>query len=97
MLGQLHAYYIILQAFTVDFMLLQSLHANPVGSSYFEILQILMPSKRLRPCEVSRPMSIGNDGLHQFLLHSAQGHAREMLRVEPDVRCYLQHSITLVI
>ena len=61
------------------------------------ILQVLMPSKRLRPCEVSRPMSIGKDGLHQFLLHRAQGHAREMLRVEPDVRCYLQHSISLVI
>ena len=51
----------------------------------------------LRPCEVSRPMSIGKDGLHQFLLHRAQGHAREMLRVEPDVRRYLQHSISLVI
>ena len=37
MLAQLHAYYIILQAFTVDFMQLQSLHANPVGPSYFEI------------------------------------------------------------
>ena len=36
----------------------------------------------LRPCEVSRPMSIGTDGLHQFLLHRAQGHALEMLRVE---------------
>ena len=40
------------------------------------ILQVLMPSKRLRPCEVSRPMSIGNDGLEQFLLHSAQGNAQ---------------------
>ena len=51
----------------------------------------------LRPCEVSCPMSIGKDCLHLFLLHSAQGHAREMLRFEPDVRCYLQHSISLVI
>ena len=51
----------------------------------------------LRPCEVSSAMSIRKDGLHQFLLHSAQGHAREMLRVEPGVRCYLQHSISLVI
>ena len=51
----------------------------------------------LKPCEGSRPMSIGKNGLHQFLLHRAQGHAWEMLRVEPDVRFYLQHSISLVI
>ena len=37
MLAQLHAYYIILQAFTVDFMQLQSLHASSAGPSYFEI------------------------------------------------------------
>ena len=37
MLGQLHAYYIILQAFTVDSMQLQALHASSVGPSYFEI------------------------------------------------------------
>ena len=37
MLAPLHAYYMILQAFTVDFMQLHSLHANPVGPSYFEI------------------------------------------------------------
>ena len=87
MLAQLHAYYIFF-AFTVDFMQLQSLHANPVGPTDFEI------SGSYR---VSRPMSIGKDGLHQFLLHRAQGHAREMLRVEPGVRCYIQHSISLVI
>ena len=50
-----------------------------------------------RPCEVSRPMSMGKDGLHHVLLHRGQGHARKMLRIEPDVRCYLQHSISLVI
>ena len=37
MLAQLHAYYIILQAFTVDFMQLQSLHASSVGPRDFEI------------------------------------------------------------
>ena len=31
MLGQLHAYYMILHAFTVDSMQKQALHANPVG------------------------------------------------------------------
>ena len=34
---QLHAYYIILQAFTVDFMQLQALHASSVGPTDFEI------------------------------------------------------------
>ena len=42
-------------------------------------------------------MSIGKDGLHQLLLLRAQGHAWEMFRVEPDVCCYLQRSIALVI
>ena len=37
MLAPLHAYYMILQAFTVDFMQLQSLHANPVGPTDFEL------------------------------------------------------------
>ena len=37
MLGQLHAYYIILQAFTIDFMQLQALHASSVGPTDFEI------------------------------------------------------------
>ena len=40
MLGQLHAYYMILQAFTVDFMhlhCLQALHASSVGPFYFKI------------------------------------------------------------
>ena len=36
MLAPLYAYYMILQAFTVDFMQLHSLHANPVGPSYFK-------------------------------------------------------------
>jgi hypothetical protein len=42
-------------------------------------------------------MSIWKDGLHQFLLHGAQGHTWKMLRVEPGVGCYLQQSISLVI
>ena len=37
MLAPLHAYYMILQAFTVDFMQIQALHASSVGPSYFEI------------------------------------------------------------
>ena len=38
MLGLLHAYYIMLQAFTVDFMQLQALHASSVlGPTDFEI------------------------------------------------------------
>ena len=37
MLGQLHPYYMILHAFTVDSMELQALHANPVGPRDFEI------------------------------------------------------------
>ena len=41
MLGQLHAYYMILQAFTRDSMQLQALHANPVGPSDFEIWRLL--------------------------------------------------------
>ena len=39
MLGQLHAYYIILQAFTVDFMQLQALHASSVGPWDFELVK----------------------------------------------------------
>ena len=40
MLGhwQLHAYYMILHAFTVDSMQLQALHASSVGPSYFEMV-----------------------------------------------------------
>ena len=37
MLEQLHAYYMILHAFTIDSMQLQALHANPVGPRDFEI------------------------------------------------------------
>ena len=37
MLAPLHAYYMILQAFTVDFMQLHSLHANPVIPWDFKI------------------------------------------------------------
>ena len=37
MLGQLHAYYIILHAFTVDSMQLQAFHANSVGPWDFEM------------------------------------------------------------
>ena len=36
-LGQLHAYYMILHAYTSDTMQLQALHANPVGPSNFGI------------------------------------------------------------
>ena len=37
-LGQLHAYYMSLHAFTSDSMHLQALHANPVEPSYFKIM-----------------------------------------------------------
>ena len=36
MLGQLHACYMILHAFTVDSMQLQALHASSVGPSYLD-------------------------------------------------------------
>ena len=40
MLGQLHAYYMILHAFTSYSMHLQALHANPVGPSYFDSMHL---------------------------------------------------------
>ena len=42
-------------------------------------------------------MSFGEDGLHQLLLQSAQGHGWKMLWVEPCVCCWLQDSVSLVI
>ena len=43
MLGQLHAYYIIFHAFTVDFMQLQALHASSVGPWDFEWPYTVLP------------------------------------------------------
>ena len=87
--------WLILQVLMPSKRLPGQLAAYTFGQSDVVEYYLLVPI--LRPCEVSRSMSIGKDGLHQVLLHHAQGHAREMLRVEPDVRCYLQHSISLVI
>ena len=36
MLGQLHAYYMIFHAFTIDSMQLQALHANPSTTSGYQ-------------------------------------------------------------
>ena len=46
MLAPLHAYYMILHAFTVNSMQLQALHANQVGPAYFnETFQIVIACK----------------------------------------------------
>ena len=82
MLVQLHAYYMILHALTVDSMQKQALHANPVGPWDFEIWQMIWKSWRGPACvRLVRypPHRRGNPFVGLAMLQEGTWHAKQPL------------------